>query len=67
MSFLQMAVVSVVVSALVFVFVNDIVGYPVTYFQSFAGVITLKAVALFLAPEKAPMVLVRETKQEGAE
>lgn len=61
----QMLVVLLVLSLLVSLYLSTM-GFEVSYLQALAGLSVLKAIVLFLAPEKAPMVFVRDAKEEEA-
>lgn len=63
MNFAQMIAVLFVLAYLAMV-TMEYLGFNFTYGQSLAALILLKATALFLVPEKAPMVLVKSTKEE---
>lgn len=62
MNIFQMLVVLAVVSFTVMI-AAEILGYNITYIQALVAVSTLKALALFLAPEKEPIVLVKSRKE----
>lgn len=62
----QMIVVLLLLSLLVFAYANAM-GYELTYMEALAGLAVLKGIALFLTPEKPPMVFMRsEAKEEDA-
>lgn len=63
MNLAQMVVVLMVLSLMIYLYAGAL-GYEMTYMQALAGLAVLKGIALFLVPEKAPMVLVRGTKEE---
>lgn len=63
MNAIHMLVVLLVLSLLVSLYLTAM-GVPVTFLQALAGLAVLKGIALFLVPEKAPMVLVRGNKEE---
>lgn len=62
MNGLQMLVVLLVLSLLVSLYLTSM-GVPVTFLEALAGLAVLKGIALFLVPEKAPMVLVKAPKE----
>lgn len=63
---LQMVLVLAVLSFLVTAYLGAI-GITATYLEVLAGLAVLKGIALFLVPEKAPLVLVKSQKQEEDE
>lgn len=38
-------------------------GYEITYLEALAGLAVLKGIALFLAPEQAPIVMMKSHKE----
>jgi len=55
---IQMLAVLLILSVIVQVYLAEI-GVDMTFLQVLAGLAVLKGVALFLVPEKAPIVLVK--------
>lgn len=62
----QMLVVLLILSLLVSLYLTAM-GVPVTYLEALAGLAVLKGIALFLVPEKAPMVLVKDRSKTEEE
>lgn len=63
MSGIQMLVVLAFLAFMVDLYLGAM-GYEITYLEALAGLAVLKGIALFLVPEKAPMVLVRGNTEE---
>lgn len=67
MNVFQMLVVLLILALLVSLYLTAL-GVAVTFLQALAGLAVLKGIALFLVPEKAPIVLVKSREyEEGAE
>lgn len=62
----QMLIVLLVLSLLVSLYLTAM-GVPVTFLQALAGLAVLKGIALFLVPEKAPIVLMKSRTYEEDE
>lgn len=63
MSGLQMIAVLLILALLVSSYATTM-GVPVTYIEALAGLAVLKGIALFLTPEKPPMVFIRKNEEE---
>lgn len=67
MNVFQMLIVLLIVAFIVSLYLTAM-GVAVTFLQALAGLAVLKAIALFLVPEKAPIVLVKSREyEEGSE
>lgn len=62
MSGIQMLVVLAFLAFMVDLYLGAM-GYEITYLEALAGLAVLKGIALFLVPEKAPMVLVKSQRE----
>lgn len=58
-----MLVVGAIVAFMIQIVLSS-AGLPLTYVDALIAVLTLKALALFLVPEKAPIVLMKTAEYE---
>lgn len=63
MNLAQMVAVLLLLSTLIY-FYAAALGFELTFMEALAGLAVLKGIAMFLTPEKPPMVLMQGAKKE---